>query len=233
MNYSTLLKRFPYSIYYCKYSIGNVKVNSGVGKTDFLSFSHPEPSFAKDILNTFKIHVEFITEREEEELMKDVEPKLKRQRYQFDHWDDAIHGFRETETVNWNSNNSSTLQRLRTKVFADVDQLPHTHILDLAEDGYIKPHVDSTRYCGDTIAGISLLSDCVMRLVHTANHSYVVDILIPRRSLYVMSHAARYNYTHEILKNSESVFNGSKVHKGRRVSIICRSSPGNNNCASE
>ena len=27
------------------------------------------------------------------------------------------------------------------------------HILDLHEDGYIKPHVDAVRFCGNTIAG--------------------------------------------------------------------------------
>lgn len=27
------------------------------------------------------------------------------------------------------------------------------HVLDLHENGYIKPHVDAVRFCGNTIAG--------------------------------------------------------------------------------
>ena len=30
--------------------------------------------------------------------------------------------------------------------------LPYVHVLDLAGDGHIKPHVDSARFCGDTVA---------------------------------------------------------------------------------
>lgn len=37
---------------------------------------------------------------------------------------------------------------------------------------------------------------------------------------------ARYNFTHEILKDEESVFNGQKVLRQRRISVICRNLPG-------
>lgn len=37
---------------------------------------------------------------------------------------------------------------------------------------------------------------------------------------------ARYNFTHEILKDEESVFNGHKVPRLRRISVICRNLPG-------
>ena len=117
-------------------------------------------------------------------------------------------------------------------------------MLDLDAAGFIKPHVDSVRFCGTTIAGISLLSDSVMKLVHTTeDHSasndyrsqpeqtkksadtYAAKILLKRFSLYIMSHSARYNYTHEILKNDESFLNNRKVEKTRRISIICRNEP--------
>ena len=32
----------------------------------------------------------------------------------------------------------------------------------------------------------------------------------------------RYKFTHEILKNSESFFNGLQVAKTRRISVVCR-----------
>ena len=64
--------------------------------------------------------------------------------------------------------------------------LTHVHILDLHEDGYIKPHVDAVRYCGNIIAGISLLSDCVMKFVNEKDKAKSGLALLKRRSLYVM-----------------------------------------------
>lgn len=116
-------------------------------------------------------------------------------------------------------------------------------MLDLEASGVIKPHVDSVRFCGDTISGISLLSDSVMRLVQSLDDPYDTSndyraqpknenldlysckVLIRRHSLYIMSHSSRYDFTHEILKNEESFINGQQVVKGRRISIICRNEP--------
>lgn len=42
------------------------------------------------------------------------------------------------------------------------------------------------QFCGNTIAGMSLLSDSVMRLVDDKNKSLSVDILLKRRSVYIM-----------------------------------------------
>ncbi|KAJ8971174.1 hypothetical protein NQ317_013369 [Molorchus minor] len=57
-----------------------------------------------------------------------------------------------------------TIQRLSFST--NVEPLRFVHILDLDQKGYIKPHIDAVRFCGDTIAGLSLLTDSVMRLVH-------------------------------------------------------------------
>lgn len=64
-----------------------------------------------------------------------------------------------------------------------------------------------------------------MRLVHDKNKDLIVDILLERRSLYVMKNAARYDYTHEILSNEFSKFRGKFVEKDRRISVICRNAP--------
>jgi alkylated DNA repair protein alkB homolog 7 len=168
-------------------------------------------------------------------------------RYERDHWDDAIQGFRETERKQWYPQNKEIINKVITRAFPNSSQtLPHIHILDLEATGFIKPHVDSVRYCGTTIAGISLLSDSIMKLVQTTeDHSaasddyrnqptpseeekknlYSVKILLKRHSLYIMSHSARYNFTHEILKNEESFLKNQKIVKNRRISIICRNEP--------
>nr|XP_036671994.1 alpha-ketoglutarate-dependent dioxygenase alkB homolog 7, mitochondrial [Drosophila suzukii] len=205
-----------------------------------------------------RIITDFISESEEQQLHEEIEPYMSRLRYEFDHWDDAIHGFRETERKKWFPKNREILERVRQVAF-DGAVMPYVHILDLAPDGVIKPHVDSTRYCGTTISGISLLSDSVMRLVRTdaqrynqqatgtateleskgsepdaayrhqpaasLENNFYADLLLPRRSLYIMSHTARYNFTHEILAKEHSEFQGTPVPKTRRISIICRNDP--------
>lgn len=124
-------------------------------------------AFYKDL----SIIENFISEDEEQKLLEEIEPHLKRMRYEFDHWDDAIHGFRETQRKSWYPHNRLIMERVRKIAFNGEIQA-HIHILDLAEKGVIKPHVDSVRYCGSTIAGISLLSDSVMRLVRTDEKKY-------------------------------------------------------------
>lgn len=43
------------------------------------------------------------------------------------------------------------------------------------------------QFCGDVIAGLSLLSDSVMRLTMVSHEQdYREDFLLPRRSLYIM-----------------------------------------------
>lgn len=76
---------------------------------------------------------------------------------------------------------------------------------------------------------MSLLTDSVMRLVNEKNKSLHADVLLQRRSLYIMTGTARYDYTHEILKNEESFFKEEKVVKNRRISVICRNEPDPNN----
>jgi len=37
--------------------------------------------------------------------------------------------------------------------------------------------------------------------------------------------AARYDFTHEVLKEEDSVFNGTIIPRDRRISVICRNEP--------
>lgn len=195
----------------------------------------------------------FINEVQEGRLHAEIEKTMKRMRYQYDHWDNAIHGYREMEKLDWLPENEEVFNAIRSRAFV-TNTLPHVHILDLAADGIIKPHVDSSRYCGNTIAGLSLLTDCIMRLkridenkykqsregedtqtsidsqnldrdkfdgIDSPEFDYFVDILLKRRSLYIMKDSARYKFTHEVLP-TKSLFKGSEVIKNRRISIICR-----------
>lgn len=229
----------------------NVAHENPPNKSSSLHFQNAWPPAERIEIERDMIIVEdFISEAEELTLIAEAEKSIKRMRYEYDHWDNAIHGYREMEKVDWLPENRILFDRVRKFAFVS-DVMPHVHILDLAKDGIIKPHVDSSRYCGTTIAGLSLLTDCIMRLrrvdemkyvqakmgednkdaINNSNKStaaieydYFVDCLLKRRSLYVMKNVARYNFTHEVLATN-SEFKGVNVEKERRISIICRNQP--------
>ncbi|NP_001017609.1 alpha-ketoglutarate-dependent dioxygenase alkB homolog 7, mitochondrial [Danio rerio] len=185
---------------------------------------------SEEILSAVRGQVEvrqnFISEEEENALFKEVEAGLRKKRYEFDHWDDAIHGYRETERLQWGAASENILRRVRTVAFPEGSPLlGPVHVLDLDKKGYIKPHIDSVKFCGSTIAGLSLLSDSIMRLVPENNTTDRVDLLLSRRSLYILRDDARFKFTHEILKDEESFFSGQKVPRHRRISVICRNLP--------
>ena len=181
---------------------------------------------ASDVTKGFSLVDDFITKEEEQKLYDEVHSYLRKLRYEFDHWDNAIQGFRETERQTWSESNQKIIQRIRSYAFSDTAQhLEHVHVLDLSKDGHIKPHVDSVRFCGSTIAGVSLLSPCVFKLVHTNDDTMYAHCLVKPRSLYIMKGVIRYDYTHEVLASEQSIYNGEHVEKDRRISIICRSEP--------
>ncbi|XP_077185947.1 alpha-ketoglutarate-dependent dioxygenase alkB homolog 7, mitochondrial [Paroedura picta] len=168
----------------------------------------------------------FVGAGEEALLARELEPALRRTPYQEHHWDQAIHRYRETEKSHWSPESEAILQRVRDVAFPPhVPQLAQVHVLDLDKTGYIKPHIDSVKFCGCTIAGLSLLSSSVMRLVCEKNPQERVDLLLERRSLYILRGPARYEFTHEILRDEESFFDGQKVPRERRIAIICRNLP--------
>lgn len=168
----------------------------------------------------------FLSKDEEATLSREVEPVLRRRRYEYDHWDAAIHGFRETEKSRWSEASRAILQRIQEAAFSPGQTLlSPIHVLDLEPQGYIKPHVDSVKFCGATIAGLSLLSPSVMRLVHTQDPGQWLELLLEPGSLYILRDSARYDFSHEILRDEESFFGEHRVPRGRRISVICRSVP--------
>jgi len=193
---------------------------------DDAHFSSDSKEALEMVCSSMKVHDDFITKEEEISMFEELKPVLQRLIYERDHWDNAIEGYRETERANWSSQNQAIIDRIRSFAFDEgANHINTVHILDLKKNGFIKPHIDSVRFCGDTIAGISLLSTSVMRLVHEDNKNLMVDVLLRQRSLYVMKGMARYKFTHEILKEEESRFKGEIIPRRRRISVICRNSP--------
>lgn len=165
----------------------------------------------------------------------------------------AILQFREIECRTWSDHNRPIIERMKTQAFReghpslsyvptiqdsdtkeqpkiesvgqDIRPIAEVHVLDLAADGCIKPHVDAVRFCGPIIGGLSLGSDCVMRFARSTKPDEYVDVWLPRRSFYVMSGFSRYECTHEIFPSTDSKFKGQPIAKSRRVSLLTRCHP--------
>ncbi|XP_074835878.1 alpha-ketoglutarate-dependent dioxygenase alkB homolog 7, mitochondrial isoform X2 [Carettochelys insculpta] len=104
------------------------------------------PGVARRLRGQAGVRPGFLSGPEEAALGRELEPRLRRRRYQFDHWDGAIHGFRETEISHWSEESQKILQRVRDTAFPPgVPQLSLVHVLDLDKSGYIKPHIDSVK----------------------------------------------------------------------------------------
>ncbi|KAG7356270.1 2(OG)-Fe(II) oxygenase superfamily protein [Nitzschia inconspicua] len=199
-----------------------------------------EPSFAV-------VYRDFVSPQEADVLVEDVLGRMKRRRYEKGHWDAVITGYKEVELHDDSFASGTVLemfdrtrQHLEQRHLQDFDPvhwLP-CHAIDLKKDGELKAHVDSVRFSGELVAGISLLSSCIMRLVPDAGDENseqdsaccdqgYVDLLLPPNSLYALTGDGRYKYSHQLLPDS-SVFtsptDGTEilVKRDHRLSIIFR-----------
>ncbi|XP_059045943.1 alpha-ketoglutarate-dependent dioxygenase alkB homolog 7, mitochondrial [Achroia grisella] len=182
------------------------------------------------IMTDMQVLPDFVTEAEETSLLAELE-NIKKYRFDMCEWcTQAIQGFRETERSTWSEENALVMSRVRGAAFSSAragEALPHVHVLDLAAAGHIRPHVDALRFCGEVIAGISLLSTAVMRLEHAQRPQLRLDALLPQRSLYIMRGVARYEFTHAVCggAGAPSTWRGAPVPRRRRLALISRSRP--------
>ncbi|KAM4754598.1 alpha-ketoglutarate-dependent dioxygenase alkB homolog 7, mitochondrial [Cyanocitta cristata] len=137
----------------------------------------------------------------------------------------AITGYRETERGLRGGAGRALLLRVTPAFPPRRPPRPSAHVLDLLPGGRVGPHVDSVKFCGCTIAGVSLLSPSVLRLRSLQDPQDWLELLLEPGSLYVLRAAARYEFTHEILPDEESFFGGLRVPRGRRVALIFRNDP--------
>ena len=194
----------------------------------------------------------------------------KSRRYEKGHWDAVINSYKEVEIAD-NSFQEEGDEKIDSsegipKVFKRVRQqlaehhltdyyddqesihwLP-CHAIDLKKDGELKAHVDSVRFSGDLVAGLSLLSPSIMRLIPCDDNDdddddddnnknsknstkdeepYYVDMFLPPRSLYVLTGVGRYKYSHQLLPDG-SIFHRTDtdivVRRDHRLSVIFRDS---------
>jgi len=127
------------------------------------------------------VDLDVVTEGEERILLEYLDKVFARKRYMKGHWDSVITKYKETELQSKGSVEQSAevreiLRRLSQRVLDDsgvAALLPAPHAIDLDVDGFISPHVDSVKFSGGLIAGLSLRSTRVMRLSPMTEHDDV------------------------------------------------------------
>lgn len=181
---------------------------------------------------------------EENLLLNAFAKPLKRRKYEGNHWDDVISKYKEIQVIetNYQPEVQDIINKCKTIVSKalkkEINFLP-PHLIDLAQDGQISPHVDSIKFSGDLIAGLSLLSTRILRLeqcVHEDNivkgsgdkpHPTYFEIYLPPRSMYILRGSLRYDFTHAILGINDSPYSSSitspiSLSIDRRLSMMLR-----------
>ena len=69
----------------------------------------------------------------------------------------------------------------------------------------IRPHKDRN-YFENQICGVNLGSDCILRFTRNKD---VVDVEVPRRSVYIMQDDARSKWLHSIPPRKKDIVNGN------------------------
>ena len=85
----------------------------------------------------------------------------------------------------------------------------------------ISAHIDCRPCFGEVIASLSLGSACVMRFENDARDQQY-DLCLARRSLLLLSEAARYDWTHAIAPRHTDPDGPRRVKRGRRLSLTFR-----------
>lgn len=114
------------------------------------------------------------------------------------------------------------LEGVSTRLVAEglMPSAPDQAIVNEYEPGQgIADHVDCTPCFDGTIISLSLGSSAVMTLKRGEAQ---VPVLLEVGSLLVLRGEARYGWTHGIAKRKVDSWNGTKIPRGRRVSVTFR-----------
>ena len=202
-----------------------------------------------------RVWPDFLSQAEEKIFYSAVESKLSTIPLLKSHHDGVIFHYKEyildNSTISKEANN--IVEKVQNKIFADDTKVKTIHVLELGEEGYIFPHLD-TNLTGGIVAGLCLLSDAVITLqpyqeelfhkfdserrkvlqrqiadLSTKEHPSIVqpeqprvELLLPARSLYILTSEARYDWTHGIEVPKFHSFNHKPVARTRRISVIFR-----------
>jgi alkylated DNA repair protein alkB family protein 7 len=190
------------------------------------------------------VYQSILSQEEGNVIVQDISALMKRRRYEKGHWDSVISNYKEVELSDllFERPEIPTIyhrvrQHLETNHLENdsIQWLP-CHAIDLKKDGKLNAHVDSIKFSGGLVAGISLLSPSIMRLLvpddgteakATEDEGWV-DLYLPPLSLYVLTGVGRYRYSHQLLPDNSMYTkpDGTEIAviRDHRLSVIFRDS---------
>lgn len=178
-------------------------------------------------INDLTIIESFISEQEELDLIKYLNRKLRRLPYETNHFDHVITNYREMQISEW----PKEFEHIRHRMISatglnepsSINWKPF-HALDLGDRGSIGKHVDHIEYSGRVISGLCLLSQAVVRFRAKDQPDHYADVLLPQKCFYVQRDSLRYDYTHEIIADTNGNYNfmGSTFKRSRRLCLLLR-----------
>jgi alkylated DNA repair protein alkB family protein 4 len=184
---------------------------------------------------------EFITEEEEQEIMAQLDGESVSKRDKFLPWGDknsyGLHGgkrwgvrcdLRERKVTEAENPLPDFVQRILVPKLKGLPQMlgcipNEANAIDYRRDKghWLKPHVDNWDLSKEPIANLSIAGDCVMTFRNVAPSRNTANseqrVLLKRRTLQILTGAARYDFTHGISHEN--------LLSDRRVSITMRESP--------
>eukprot|EP01063_Lacrimia_lanifica_P016054 TRINITY_DN22680_c0_g1_i1.p1 TRINITY_DN22680_c0_g1~~TRINITY_DN22680_c0_g1_i1.p1 ORF type:complete len:290 (+),score=91.08 TRINITY_DN22680_c0_g1_i1:43-912(+) len=178
---------------------------------------------------------EFVTADEAAEVEQVIDGHLGAAAWESAHIDSLIRSYREMY-VDCAAAPHPALQRLQEHLQrgSDVPMADFFHFLEYKPEGYVRPHLDNPAESSHIVAGLSLGDARVMTL--TLNGAAPVQLLLPPRSLYVLSGPCRYEWLHAIdYRPGAEIHNSPRIHfrggvvkgwtRGVRRCVVMRGKP--------
>ena len=117
------------------------------------------------------------------------------------------------------------LKRLSRKLHTDgyISEVPNQVLVNEYQPGQgIGGHIDREPWFKDTIITLSLGSSCIMDFTNQYDKTEKVPVWLARRSIAVLTEAARYTWLHGIPARKSDVWDGRKYTRQRRISLTFR-----------
>ena len=107
------------------------------------------------------------------------------------HYDGVIHHFREMHVTSWPADTPDLKPIIdRIQAMCPTKDI-QTHLVHLASDGEILPHVDNIHASGSWILGVSLGADRILCMQHSEDPNEAFKLLLPSGSLYIQRRVQR------------------------------------------
>lgn len=181
-------------------------------------------------ISGLNVQFEFISKEEEKQLLLDIDKNdwlsdLKRRvqhyGYKYDYKARRVdQSFFIGEIPSWINFLRDRLQEKQLISFKPDQAIINEYV----DDQGIAAHIDCEPCFGDTIISISLAGQCVMNFQREANtkEQDKLPLLIPPRTLIVMTNESRFNWYHGIPPRATDRFNEQAYKRQRRISITLR-----------